>query len=189
MEIGIRCSSAFRSLIEDGSDSLGKEFNCLISFVFIAVILNAHLSLFGSLKYLFQRMALPRMHGVFGLVTIGCFFYLFLVRFTLASIQVKFCDLPVTLAIETDSAPTGFDGINVHGALLLTKASYFCGFDYVKLMNLHNLKPTVFPCLSLARGRASLSLFFSPGHMFWRSFEGIRHVVIIIIHGSLVMGY
>lgn len=82
--------------------------------VSIVAILNAHLSLFGSLKYSFQRKSMLKMYGASGQVTVGYFCHLILVRFTSAFIRVKSCDPSVMLAIETDSAPTGLDGINVH---------------------------------------------------------------------------
>lgn len=70
-----------------------------------------------------------KMYGVFGLVIMDCFFYLFLVRLILVFIEVKFCDSPGTLAIETCFAFTYFDGINVYCVLVLIKVLYICGFD------------------------------------------------------------
>lgn len=70
-----------------------------------------------------------KMYGASGLVIIEWFFYLFLVRFTLASTKVKFCDFFVMLVMETDLVLTYLDGISVHCALVLIKVLYFCGFD------------------------------------------------------------
>lgn len=70
-----------------------------------------------------------KTYGAFGLVTVGCFFYSFLVRFILVSTKITYCDFFVMLAIEIDFAFIYFDGFHVYCALLLTKALYFCGFD------------------------------------------------------------
>lgn len=70
-----------------------------------------------------------KMYRAFELVTIGCFFYLFLFRFTLPFTKVKSCDVLVMLATERDFFLTCLDGIKAHCPPVLTKASYFCGSD------------------------------------------------------------
>lgn len=116
--IGIHSFFFFWSFIAEGCfDSLGKVFNCLMLFVFIFVILNAHLSFFGFLKYSLRRKLMFKIYGAFGLVTIECFFYSFLVRFILVS-NKSFLNFVifffVMLAIEIGFAFIYFDGINVY---------------------------------------------------------------------------
>lgn len=70
-----------------------------------------------------------------------------------------------------DSAPTYFNGINVHWEPVLTKVSYFCGSDVP--MNPYSPKTTVSLSLCLVRGRAPLGLvFLSLGICLGGSFKG-----------------